>query len=211
MYTLNFLLMTEEKKKTINRAKLGKANKRLGSTIERLYVNIFKQELGYEFCATSRLKSRALDNAKIDIADIPYNIQVKAGKQKGMNPGKELMLMKTAMQEIFPEDNPVHENPCLLIHHKVISSSERSEKGLPKERQENESLVYMTLEQFNKFKKAYPHLKYKSSKDFKAVNDKSEYKTIVCMTFEYFKFNILKNDLQIYKRGSTKLLSKSSS
>lgn len=195
--------------KNTDRAKIGKANKRLGSSIERLYVKIFKTDLGYEFCATSRLKSRALDNAKIDLADIPYNIQIKAGKQSGMNPGKELMLMRTAMNEIFPPDDAVHTKPCILIHHKVMSSSERSEEGLSNKRQEEESLVYMTLKQFEFYKVIYPHLTFQSSKQFKLASEESPFKTIVCMTFNYFKYNILKNDLQIFKRGSTSLLPKS--
>lgn len=194
--------------KNTDKAKIGKANKRLGSSTERLYVSIFKKELGYEFCGSSRLKSRALDNAKIDIADIPYNIQVKAGKQNGMNPGKELMLMKTAMQEIFPPDSDVHKKPCILIHHKVMSATERMIEGLSHKRQEEESLVYMTLKQFEQFKVTYPHLTFLSSKQFKLASDESPFKTIVCMSFDYFKHNILKNDLQIYERGSSSLLPK---
>lgn len=175
---------------------LGRANKIMGSKIEVLYVNIFKQ-LGYSFCGSSRLKSRALDNAKIDLADIPYNIQIKAGKQKSMNPGKELMLMSIAMKEIFPPEDQVHSKPCILIHHKIYTSTERMIEGLPSRRSEEESLVYMTLTQFNFYKNNYPHLEYLSSKEFKSASDDSIYKHIVCITFDYFTHNILKNDLQI--------------
>lgn len=193
---------------TVDRKKLGRTNKQMGSRIERLYVKIFKG-LGYSFCASSRLKSRALDNAKIDLADIPYNIQIKAGKQQGMNPGKELMLMYMATKEIFPPDNAVHSKPFLLIHHRLVSSSERMIEGLSSRRAEEESLVYMTIAQFQEFTSRYPHLTYSKIKEYKHATEDSPFKSIVCITFDYFKNNILNNDLQIYQGGSTSLLPKS--
>jgi hypothetical protein len=52
-------------------------NRRIkGGNFEREIVNDLK-ELGYEKAATSRRMSRALDDAKVDIYGVPYNIQAK--------------------------------------------------------------------------------------------------------------------------------------
>ena len=58
----------------------GSTNKRKGHNAERYYCNLFK-ELGFEFCTTARLASRLYDNAKIDLVNLPYNLQIKAGVQ----------------------------------------------------------------------------------------------------------------------------------
>ncbi len=164
----------------------GASNKDLGSTIERLYANIFRT-LGFKFCATSRLKSKALDNAKIDLADIPYNVQIKAGVQKAMNPGKELMSMAGAMKEIFPPEDQVHFKPCFLIHHKLAKPFQ--------ERTEELSLVYMTLVEFQKFKAKYPAIEYDAVKIFKSALPNTPFKYIIRMKFEYFKNNVIRHDI----------------
>lgn len=55
----------------------GKKARRKGHNYERTIVKFFK-DLGYTDAKTSRLGSRLLDSAKVDICDIPYNVQCKA-------------------------------------------------------------------------------------------------------------------------------------
>lgn len=55
----------------------GKRARRKGHNYERTIVKFFK-DLGYADAKTSRLGSRLLDSAKVDICDIPFNVQCKA-------------------------------------------------------------------------------------------------------------------------------------
>jgi len=164
----------------------GLRNRNKGHNAERYYAHIFRQ-LGYHRCATSREGSKLYDNAKIDLIFIPYNIQIKAGKQKNLNAGKELLNMKSTITAFFPEDEKVHSLPCLLFHYKEV--------GKGNKRTINDEIVYMSLEQFKSFLKDNPILKYDNLKilNFK-VN--SEFKEIVSMTFDYFKENIIIKQLK---------------
>lgn len=58
-------------------AKTGSRARRKGHNYERAIVKFFK-DLGFEQAKTSRLGSRLLDAAKVDICDIPFNVQCKA-------------------------------------------------------------------------------------------------------------------------------------
>lgn len=165
----------------MNRKNIGKTNKTKGSNAERLYAQIFR-ELGHTFCKTSREGSKLHDNAKIDLIFIPYNIQIKAGRQKNMNPGKELLSLKGAIKEFFPAEHEVHFNPIILIHHEEVG---RGKKRLPQHQK-----VYMSKQQFDYFKEKCPDLTYDSIKELK-FETTSEFKIIVCMTFEYFKEQII--------------------
>lgn len=55
----------------------GKRARRKGHNYERTIVKYFK-DLGFDQAKTSRLGSRLLDSAKVDICDIPFNVQCKA-------------------------------------------------------------------------------------------------------------------------------------
>lgn len=160
---------------------VGSTNKRKGSTAERLYAKFFK-EMGFEHCATSRFVSKKHDNAKIDLVYVPFNIQIKAGVQKNMNPGKELFSMASSIASMFPKEEDVHKKPCLLIHHK---QGTMGVKRLPEM-----SMVYMSLLQFDLFKDKTPNLEYFMLKDFK-FEFNSEFKTIVGMPFDYFKKEVI--------------------
>lgn len=161
----------------------GATNKRKGSNAERHYVKFFKK-LGYEFCETARFASKKHDNAKIDIVGIPFNIQVKAGIQKSMNPGKELFLMETCIKTMFPPEDQVNDYPCFLFHYK---------QGTPgRKRTKEDEIVYMSLQQFDIYnnKSKNKKLEYLGQKSFKFELN-SEFKHIVWMTLKYFKKNIL--------------------
>lgn len=160
---------------------VGQTNKRKGSVAERFYAKFFR-DLGWEFCQTSRFVSKRHDNAKIDLVDIPFNLQIKAGIQKNMNPGKELFMMASSIQLMFPSSDLVHTRPCVLIHYKQGS------KG--KKRAPEDEMVYMSLIQFEAFKEKSPNLEYSTIKEFK-FEMQSEYKIIVGMTLEVFKEEVI--------------------
>ena len=67
-------LVVKKKKKINGRTK--------GHSYERALVKIFK-ELGFSTCTTSRLSSKALDDAKVDLFGLPLNVQAKAVEKLG--------------------------------------------------------------------------------------------------------------------------------
>lgn len=125
----------------VDRKKLGKQNKRKGSNAERLYAKKFR-ELGFNHCKTARLGSKLHDDAGIDLIFLPFNIQVKAGEQKGMKPVKELINMKEKMAELFPPDSKEHQLPKMVIHKRLA--------GRGNKLNEFHEIVSMTFEDFVK-------------------------------------------------------------
>lgn len=101
-------------KKKIDKAKLGKRNRQKGHNAERTRAKAFR-EMGYDFCKTSRAASRLLDDSKVDLAFIPYNVQIKA-VVSGINYQQILEEMDTLLAKNFPPDDKVHEYPSVIIH-----------------------------------------------------------------------------------------------
>ena len=130
--------MSEE----IKRKSYGKTNKRKGSDAERYYAKIFRDDLGFTHCKTSRLGSKLHDDAGIDLIFLPLNVQIKAGKQVGLNPGKELNYMQGRMEELFPKTSQEHYYPKIVIHKKEV--------GQGKKRSEFDEIVSMTFSDFLK-------------------------------------------------------------
>ena len=128
-----------EKKKI--KKSMGAANKRKGSSAERKYAKLFR-ELGFTFCKTSRSTSRLLDDAGVDLNFLPFNVQLKAGYQKGMNHSKVLSIIKERLPLFFPPGEQVHDKPSILIHAK------QGKAGQP--RSEFDDLVTMSFEDFKK-------------------------------------------------------------
>jgi hypothetical protein len=60
--------------------KQGSTNRRKGQNAERSIASELR-ELGWKDAATTRASSRMLDNAKVDINFVPFNIQSKAVKR----------------------------------------------------------------------------------------------------------------------------------
>lgn len=168
----------------------GSTNRTKGHVAERYYVNIFK-ELGFSYCVSARLGSRLYDNAKIDLINLPLNIQVKAGIQKGMNPGKELYSMNCIIKDVFPPHDAVHTFPKFVIHKKEV------EKGVYRRGPEHE-IVYMSKAQFMTYLEDNPNIPTIFEKVYK-YNVSSEFSHIIGMTFEVFKEEIIK---KLYKDGS---------
>ena len=159
---------------------LGKINKQKGADAEHEFAKIFR-DLGFHLCYPSCEHAKKYDNAKIDLIMIPFNIQIKAGRQKNLNAGKELFSMFNCIQSMFPKEDEVFKKPCLLIHTEKVG----------------EGVVYMSLQQFNLFKRASENLEYQNLKEFR-FEMYSEFKSIVSMPFEVFKNEII---LKHYKNG----------
>lgn len=123
-------------------ANYGKRNKRKGSDAERLYVKKFK-DLGFKHCRTSRQGSKLHDDAGIDLIFIPFNVQIKAGYDSGLNYSKELKYIEDKMVELFPPTSPEHSLPKILIHRKNREKGRRS-------RIEFDDIVAMTWDDFIK-------------------------------------------------------------
>jgi len=120
---------------------MANTNRTKGHAGERLYAKEFKL-LGYKLCVTSRYGSRQHDDSGIDLINIPFNVQVKVGKQKAMKPHLELKNIAKNILEKFPEDHPVHDYPKLVIH--------RRECGRGKRRTEFDDTVTMSFEDFKR-------------------------------------------------------------
>ena len=129
--------MNNEKNKTkVN-------NKRKGSNAEREYAKRFR-EAGFENCITSRLGSRLYDNSGIDLMNIPFNVQIKAGIQRGINYSKELQYVKDQISHNFDLSDEVNNKPILLIHKKPKLEGKRN-------RGEFDELIIMSISDFFKY------------------------------------------------------------
>ena len=169
---------------------IGARNKQKGSHAERFYAHVFKK-LGYEYCITSRLGGRIYDNAGIDLMNIPYNVQIKAGTQKNISPGKILFNIDNQIKALFPETSEIRKYPIILIH-----------RPLPFSSNTDEDVVYYTYEQHLKFRKINPELRYDTRKQRRGMYN-NEYGTIVSVSFEVFKNLILKEDVIYNKQAAS--------
>lgn len=124
----------------------GKTNKNKGNNAERLYAKLFR-ELGYKFCLTARQASRITDDAGIDLANIPFNVQVKAGFHKGLNPAKILGIIDERLPNLFPPENPIHNYPNILIHRNQIGRGNR--------RVAEDDLLYIKVQDYIKLLAKY--------------------------------------------------------
>ena len=120
-------------------------NARKGHDAERDYAAIFR-ELGYEKACTTRLGSRLLDNCKIDIMNVPYNVQIKCGYPKGINPKKIFIKMEELMREHLMEGSIEFKRPKLIIHRYCPG---KGIKRLPKH-----DVAYFYVEDYKQFVEA---------------------------------------------------------
>lgn len=126
---------------TKSRKSYGRTNKRKGSDAERLYAKRFREDLGFTHCKTSRMGSKLHDDAGIDLIFLPFNVQIKAGYDSGLNYSRELKYIEDKMQELFPSSSIEHKLPKILIHRK------NKEKGR-RNRIPYDDIVSMTFEDF---------------------------------------------------------------
>jgi len=116
-------------------------NRTKGHNAERQYRNEFV-ELGYEYCVTSRYGSRQHDDCGIDLINLPFNVQIKAGYARGLNYSKVLRNVKEMVSINFPDDAKEHTNPTFIIHKKDVGKGRKTT--------EFDELVVMTKEDFLK-------------------------------------------------------------
>jgi hypothetical protein len=117
------------------------SNKRKGSNAERMYAKVFREDLGYTFCKTSRQTNRMLDDAGIDLDFLPFNVQIKAGYNGGINEFKVLGLIDERLPLLFPPHHAVHKQPNILIHKKDREEGRR--------RNEYDELVFIWADDFS--------------------------------------------------------------
>lgn len=115
-------------------------NRDKGHAAERHYAKEFRG-MGFSFCKTSRYGSRLLDDCKIDLMNLPFNVQIKAGYAKGLNYTTVLRSIKDALKINFPEKAEEHGLPSIIIHKKDV--------GRGRKRDDYDELVTMS---FNDFK-----------------------------------------------------------
>ncbi len=115
-------------------------NRDKGHNAERYYGKIFRK-LGWINCVTSRYGSRQHDDCGIDLINLPFNIQIKAGKQKGMNYTSLILDLKQRISTIF-KGLPEEGRPLIIIHRKDV--------GKGKRRTEAHDLVTMSFKDFEK-------------------------------------------------------------
>lgn len=125
-------------------------NKRKGNNAEREYAKRFR-EAGFENCITSRLGSILYDNSGIDLMNIPFNVQIKAGIQRGINYSKELQYVKDQISHNFDLSDEVNNKPILLIHKKPKLEGKRN-------RGEFDELIIMSVTDFFKHFVVNPNL-----------------------------------------------------
>lgn len=95
---------------------MANTNRTRGHNYERLWVQRYKQ-VGFSHCKTSRAASRLLDNAKVDLAFIPFNHQCKKVKTN-INYFKLLKEIEVALKESFPPGERQLEYPIIISHDK---------------------------------------------------------------------------------------------
>lgn len=93
----------------------GKNNRRKGHELERYWARQFRPFFPY--CRTTRQESTLLDSCGIDLTNIPFFVQCKAGYEKSYPKyDQEYDYIKYKLGENFPEDHPNFEVPIILIH-----------------------------------------------------------------------------------------------
>lgn len=123
--------MTKVKKKK----NVGKYSRDKGHRKERELAKVFR-DIGFKDCKTSRQASRLLDDSKVDLWGIPFNVQVKSGYQRGINYSKLFEEITEKLKENFPTNDLQIFYPKMIIH----------SKG----RKENEKFVIMQQNEFFK-------------------------------------------------------------
>lgn len=126
----------------------GRTSRNKGNNAERQYAKVFR-DLGFSKCVTSRYGSRQHDDAAIDLINIPINVQIKAGKQKGLKPQEVLKDMSNRIVDKFPSTYPEQHYPKIVIHRAEITKGKR--------RTDFDDMVHIT---FNDFVKLIKQIKW---------------------------------------------------
>lgn len=116
-----------------SKSSVGVRNRRKGHTLERNIAKLFR-DLGYTRACTTREGSRLMDNAKLDVCYVPFNVQCKA-VESHIDYNALTEEVKQGVNKLVPERK---ELPILIFH--------------KRKRKVN---VVLTLEEFIKLMKTY--------------------------------------------------------
>jgi hypothetical protein len=89
-------------------------NRDKGHRFERILAQLFR-DMGFSYCKTSRQASRMLDDSKVDLAFIPYNVQAKAVKAT-INYQTLFESMDEELIKNFPPTDPQRTYPKMIFH-----------------------------------------------------------------------------------------------
>jgi hypothetical protein len=90
--------------------------RRKGHDFERAVAQNMR-EIGFEHCVTSRAESKNMDDAGVDLCNLPLNIQCKNGYEKSTPNFRRLRdAAKIKLAAKYPKDNPVNSYPFVLLH-----------------------------------------------------------------------------------------------
>jgi len=87
-----------------------------GHDFERYLAKIFRA-LGHSYCKTSRQASKLLDDSKVDLAFIPFNVQAKS-VVANINYQTIFNDMETALIANYPPTDPQRNHPKMIFHKK---------------------------------------------------------------------------------------------
>jgi len=88
-------------------------NRRKGHNYERELAKLFRS-LGWEKRKTTRQSSRLLDDCKVDLDFIPFNVQAKSVKSS-VNYKKVFEDMESLLKENFDDENII-KKPKMIFH-----------------------------------------------------------------------------------------------
>lgn len=95
---------------------MSNTNRNKGHNFERYLAKLFRS-FGFNYCKTSRQASRLLDDSKVDLAFIPYNVQAKAVKAN-LNYQEIFRSMDEALNLNYPPHDPQRSYPKIIYHKK---------------------------------------------------------------------------------------------
>lgn len=99
-------------------------NRDKGHRFERYWAKVFREDLKFPFCKTSRQSSRLLDDCGVDLDGIPFNIQLKNGYNSGINYTKLFEEIDRKIGENYIPNDPRHIFPSIIIHKRGRKESE---------------------------------------------------------------------------------------
>lgn len=95
---------------------MGNKQRRKGHDLEREWV-AYLREIGYKHARTTRQESNLLDSCGVDIANIPFVMQCKAGyESRYPRYNEEWEYTKYKLLDNYPESSEFHTQPFILVH-----------------------------------------------------------------------------------------------
>lgn len=104
----------------------GASARRKGHRLETRLAKVFREELGFVYCKTTRQASKLLDDCGVDLAvngparleSMPYLVQIKSGYARNRpKPDQLFKYIREKLKEHFPEDSEIHDTPMLVFHY----------------------------------------------------------------------------------------------